>query len=202
MSRRRLPPGPFSGGDIFSYRELILTVPRDGQVVELGSYLGRSICSVAEQLITRKVTVTCVDLFVGCPTTKLEGDTGGTAKGQLLTNLKEFDLVDRVTVYVKDTVKAAEIFDDRSLDLVFIDADHSYAAVFRDLTAWWPKVRNGGMIAGHDYKRAGKYGHEDVRRALHEFFDPDVIRKNLRQPQTVVWHVVKFNDAEAERRDG
>ena len=37
-------------------------------------------------------------------------------------------------------------------DLIFIDADHSYEAVREDIIAWWPKVKNGGIISGHDYQ--------------------------------------------------
>ena len=40
--------------------------------------------------------------------------------------------------------------EDESLDFVFIDADHSYNGVMRDVEAWAPKVRKGGMIIGHD----------------------------------------------------
>lgn len=48
---------------------------------------------------------------------------------------------------------AATSFQDRALDFVYIDADHRLAAVVADLTAWVPKVRPGGIIAGHDFCR-------------------------------------------------
>lgn len=44
----------------------------------------------------------------------------------------------------------ADDFDDDSLDFVFIDADHTYEGVLSDLEAWFPKVRSGGLISGHD----------------------------------------------------
>ena len=56
---------------------------------------------------------------------------------------------------------------DRSLDFVFIDADHSYAGCRRDIMAWLPKVRPGGVIGGHDYNRPDK---GDVTRAVQECF--------------------------------
>lgn len=46
---------------------------------------------------------------------------------------------------------AAEQVPDASLDLVFLDADHSQLAVLADIQAWRPKVRPGGWIGGHDY---------------------------------------------------
>lgn len=50
------------------------------------------------------------------------------------------------------SVKAALEVPDGSLDFVFIDANHVYDAVIEDLTTWSPKVRPGGLIAGHDYR--------------------------------------------------
>lgn len=44
---------------------------------------------------------------------------------------------------------AAELADD-SFDFVFIDADHSMKSVLADLDNYWPKIRTGGIIAGHD----------------------------------------------------
>lgn len=46
---------------------------------------------------------------------------------------------------------AAAHYEDRSLDLVFLDADHELASVRKDIAAWTPKVRRGGIIAGHDF---------------------------------------------------
>lgn len=51
-----------------------------------------------------------------------------------------------------DSVAASNLYDDESLDFVFIDAEHDYKNVRRDIDAWLPKVRkNGGIIAGHDH---------------------------------------------------
>ncbi len=57
----------------------------------------------------------------------------------------------RVTIHHKDSVDAARDFDDGALDLVFLDADHSYKGVKRDIAAWLPKVKRGGWLGGHDY---------------------------------------------------
>jgi predicted O-methyltransferase YrrM len=50
------------------------------------------------------------------------------------------------------SVKAAELFEDESIDFVYIDGDHAYEPVMADLKAWIPKVRKGGIVSGHDYK--------------------------------------------------
>lgn len=59
----------------------------------------------------------------------------------------------------KFSTEAAKSFDDGIFDFVYIDANHDFSHVAEDIAAWSPKVRKGGIIAGHDYlrKRHGKY---------------------------------------------
>jgi len=47
--------------------------------------------------------------------------------------------------------EAASLYADQSLDFVFLDGDHSERAVATDLVSWFPKVKRGGVLAGHDY---------------------------------------------------
>lgn len=54
---------------------------------------------------------------------------------------------------------------DGSLDFVFIDADHAYESVRKDIMAWLPKVRQGGLMCGHDIDLPG------VSRAVSELFE-------------------------------
>jgi hypothetical protein len=42
-------------------------------------------------------------------------------------------------------------FDDNSLDFVYIDGNHYEDYVKRDIDNWWPKIKLGGVISGHDY---------------------------------------------------
>lgn len=55
--------------------------------------------------------------------------------------------------------------EDESLDLLYIDADHSYKGVMNDLIAWFPKVKKGGYVSCHDYLM----GHYGVNQAVKEF---------------------------------
>jgi hypothetical protein len=52
------------------------------------------------------------------------------------------------------SVLAAPLLADASLDFVYIDARHDYCGVKEDLEAWWPKLRLGGIMAGHDFYSA------------------------------------------------
>ena len=58
---------------------------------------------------------------------------------------------DRYRICRMTSLEAASGFEDASLDFVYLDANHSYESVRADLRAWYPKVRQGGMLAGDDY---------------------------------------------------
>lgn len=202
----RLPDGYFHGGDIFAYRWLASHIPPDGSLVELGSYRGRSICSLASILRERRIATTLVDTFVGLPANPyitevvsgVQYDDADALEAELRANLDRFQIT--ATVLREDSATAAARFADGSLDLVFIDADHQYDAVLRDLEAWWPKISPTGRIAGHDYSneidkrfakpRYGASGGYHVARALRTFFDQRrEVKKVPRQPRTSVWYV-------------
>ena len=68
----------------------------------------------------------------------------------------------RCTIMRMTTDKASTLIENNSLDFIFIDADHSYKAVKRDIINWLPKIRDGGMITGHDI------GTDSVKKAVTE----------------------------------
>ncbi|CAK8986749.1 unnamed protein product [Durusdinium trenchii] len=57
----------------------------------------------------------------------------------------------RVGIHATRSVAASKRVLTGSLDLVFIDGAHDYDSVSQDLKAWWPKIRPGGVMAGHDF---------------------------------------------------
>lgn len=64
-------------------------------------------------------------------------------------NLTHFS--DRIIYYPFDSLMASDLVKDESLDFVYIDAGHEYIEVKLDFMAWYPKVRKGGIVSGHDY---------------------------------------------------
>lgn len=54
------------------------------------------------------------------------------------------------------TIEAADLIPDDSLDFIYIDARHSYEDVLEDMTLYWPKLRSGGLFAGHDFMNSGE----------------------------------------------
>lgn len=68
-------------------------------------------------------------------------------------------------------------------DLVFIDALHDHESVKRDIELWWPKVRTGGVLAGHDYNHKWP----GVERAVSDSFS----LMEVGVATDSVWFVVK-----------
>jgi len=91
----------------------------------------------------------------------------------------------RCKIYEERTDKAHKHFENDSLDFIFIDADHSYESVKRDIKLWTPKVKTTGMIFGHDLNWGS------VARAVGESFHHFYINSDC------VWastrHHYKFN---------
>jgi hypothetical protein len=67
------------------------------------------------------------------------------------------------------SLEAAPLFEDASLSLVHLDGNHSHAAVSADIAAWWPKVRPGGILAGHDLYCRQRDANSDALNAVLDF---------------------------------
>lgn len=70
--------------------------------------------------------------------------------------LREFSDVAHFMSYFRSTKK---------YDFVFIDGEHTYEQVFKDICNYLPKIKKGGMLIGHDY---GHPDFEGVKRAVDE----------------------------------
>ncbi len=81
--------------------------------------------------------------------------------------------------------QAAETIPDKELDFVFIDGDHSYEEVKKDLNLWWPKVKIGGIFSGHDFS------HGDVNKALVEFANKYNILRAISVTINDMWYIIK-----------
>jgi hypothetical protein len=72
-----------------------------------------------------------------------------TAYQESMENVVGFE--DRGIMLRANSQVASEMFQDESLDFVYIDANHAYDYVVEDIKLWYPKLRRGGILSGHDY---------------------------------------------------
>lgn len=130
-------------------------------IVEIGSWKGRSTKAI---LSGTKGTVYAVDHFLG---SKGEEEQHKEAKedvvyNQFLENTKGYDNLKVLRMSSEEAVKQ---FEDKSIDMLFIDAEHTYEGVKEDIKLWLPKVKK--IVCGHDYCDVW----EGVKKAVDESID-------------------------------
>jgi hypothetical protein len=154
--------------------------------VEIGVNKGNHALALFKAL--PRLNLTCVDPWKAY-------DKRGSQKRQdacykiARDQLKFYDVC-----FVRDSsTNAVRIFDNEFLDFVYIDGDHRFDFCMNDLIAWAPKVKIGGIIAGHDYAHHHTFGVIEAVNAYtraHNVSDWYIIKS--KQP-TYFW-VKKHND--------
>ncbi|MFN3241684.1 MAG: class I SAM-dependent methyltransferase [Planctomycetota bacterium] len=135
-------------------RELPDEAPR---AVEIGSWQGKSTVCIANGLRGKPgAQLTCIDPFDASGDAESEHDyqdRAGRAGGPLRQAFEH----NLLHAQVRDLVDVRQGFShdfkdelDESIDLLFLDGDHSYAAVLQDFEDWAQKIKPGGLLAMHD----------------------------------------------------
>lgn len=141
------------------------------KVIEIGSWVGESTSHWATAVKDRGGIVYSVDWFQGNYGTDLNPIAEKIDVYSIfINNLTELGLRDFVRVFYMESSEAVKFIDDGSMDIVFIDASHEYNNVKRDIELWYPKVKEGGIICGHDCESREwdeRYIHQDVHDHKH-----------------------------------
>ena len=150
------------------YRQLAGIIPDGGVFVEVGSWLGRSLIFMAQELKRRnkRVKLYAVDHFRGESNQKEHEATvklcGGNIRRAFDSNVERCSVADMIDVIDGDSAESAKLLADGSVDACFIDAAHDYESVKRDILAWRPKIKPNGILSGHDAD------YPDVQKAVLE----------------------------------
>ena len=142
--------------------EAVNSFPEGSRFVEVGTFLGRSVCSLAELVehSGKNIGVIGIDHCRGSGPEGSRGkdfhapavnNGGGTFASALHKNVRDCGFGERITLIISDSVAASRVFGDMSLDWVHLDARHDYESVKADIEAWLPKVKTGGWLSGDDY---------------------------------------------------
>lgn len=164
-------PGWFDFAEF--YRAIVADAPASARFVEVGAWLGRSTAYLAGEIArSRKgIELYVVDTWAdahGCAEMGVAAPAAGESVFELFRqNLARCGLLGQLHPCVCDSMIAAFMFPAQSLDFCFIDADHAYESVQRDIAAWRPKIKPGGILAGHDYDHER---YPSVVRAVREAF--------------------------------
>lgn len=74
----------------------------------------------------------------------------------------------KVSIHRHLSIGASMFFENESIDFIYLDANHSTKAVREDLEHWWPRLKPGGLFAGHDYQAGNGEGY-GVKKAVDAF---------------------------------
>ena len=142
------------------YKDMAKSLPDGATAVEVGVYEGKSFAYLMVEMINsgKRFNVFAVDSFT------FTGENGKSILDNFIENMNPVE--GKYSIIENQSWNAANKFEDGSIDFVFIDADHVYESVKRDILAWLPKVKKGGIIAGHDYCEL----HSGVIQAVDEIF--------------------------------
>jgi MMP 1-O-methyltransferase len=120
------------------------SLPRDGNIVEIGSFKGRSTCCLALGCRGTERRVFGIDTFDGGPDLpKLN------SLPDFRRNLERCGVSAHVKPIAERSTAAAKTWKE-PIHLLFIDGSHSYEDVLADFAGFFPHVVSGGMVALHD----------------------------------------------------
>lgn len=165
-------PGWFSHFD--SYKSFVDSFPNGSVFVEIGTFMGKSTCCMAELIKNsgKNIKFYTIDTFLGSEGEEWHTDiikqlseNSTDLYHQFLYYAKSCQVNEYVIPIVSSSVKASMFFGNESLDLIFIDGGHTYSEVLKDIESWYPKLKKGGIISGDDY---GTW--EGVTNAVNEYF--------------------------------
>jgi predicted O-methyltransferase YrrM len=144
--------GWFSDADAQFVRTICANI-HNGIIVELGFFAGRSTAVMAPICKINHNEYHAIDNCKGAnprdPATKAQQSRN--MKQVFANNMKSLQLFDYLNIHQIDSAASAQMFDDESVDFCFVDASHVAEDAQRDIEAWWPKIKPGGIIGGHDY---------------------------------------------------
>jgi hypothetical protein len=128
--------------ELFYLAELASSLATGSSWIEIGTWKGQSFEATAKR-IPRACSLWAVDLWQDSMRIRHEWQSR-------LETLQCSRRDVAMGMLQMASLEAAKLFSDRTLGGVFIDASHKYEDVLADIKAWYPKLRPGGVLCGHD----------------------------------------------------
>lgn len=177
-------PGLTCDEDIAEYQRLVDLVPENGLIVEVGCHKGKSLGSLAEIIKRKHLRVIAVDIW---DTIHLRWGEGfkSFGKDSMLEFYQNVTALGINPVMICGTSADAVCILNEKPDMVYLDADHGYLPVKTDIEWWWPKIKKGAVLAGHDYDS----GNPGVIQAVDEFRIKEVLL--MKHGGKAVWSIRK-----------
>ena len=103
-------------------------------------------------------------------------------------NLQELGL--RSKLIRLTSTEAATTISNHSLDFVYLDGNHSYKGLMEDLNTWYPKIKKGGYLSGHDYiNHVDAFADFEVKKAVDEFAKKHNLELQTTEKEMKSWFI-------------
>lgn len=135
----------------------------DFVMAEIGSFMGTS-TRFFSLFVNKIFSIDIYDYHVP-PTGRIPEMDAMFVEAEKLFDERTKDY-DNIIKIKKSSVEAAKDFEDESLDCVYVDGEHLYDYIRADIQAWKDKIKNGGILCGHDFDHNHS---ESITRILNEF---------------------------------
>jgi hypothetical protein len=145
--------------------EMLRLMPQNGTVAEIGVFKGDFSAQILS--ITKPHRLHLIDFWPDEMIQSSGESITGSDACKFVRNVFASEIKNNKVVLHKGlSGQISQEFPDEYFDWIYIDAGHSYEEVKSDLNCWYPKVKAGGFITGHDYIEKTWYG---VVQAVNEF---------------------------------
>jgi len=148
--------------ELLKLYELAKSLPKKSLAVEIGSYIGASSLLIAKGLHNESKLI-CIDTWQNDAMTEGNWDSFSEF-------IKNVNTVKKKIETIRNTSVLAGTNFNEKIDFLFIDGDHSYDAVKKDVDIWFPKLKSGGIIVMHDIGWA-----EGVIKVINEDIQPKLV---------------------------
>jgi cephalosporin hydroxylase len=138
------------------YDKFVQEAAEKDTIIEIGTWFGKSTCYLATQakLANKSLKIIAVDHFIGSSNEpellSKVAVHGGSIYDKFVENMTKAGVIDIIGVMAMNSLTAASKIENESAFAIYIDGNHQKANVCADVLAWYPKVKPGGYLAGHD----------------------------------------------------
>ena len=196
-------PGWFSYDEF--YNDVVEKLPNNSNIVEVGSFMGKSTNYLVSKIeeSNKQINLTVVETFRGddfnFQDSALELYGGDlfcefSDNALLMNNYDKFNIIKDSSTFAKDS------FVNNSLDFVYLDANHSYDELTKDINSWFYKLKPGCVIAGDDY---GTNIFGEVTTAVNDYFYGQVSQTGFtwfrKRPRIQIIHMLTRPDDKREQ---
>jgi len=177
------------------YDKIYNELPDGSAFVEIGALFGDSTCYFANKIKNgnKKIKFITIDLLEQTAKSELYMNQNvwnnkTSIYNEFLQRIKQDELTEYIDIWKGDSSTLAEGFKDESIDCIMFDGDHTYEGLKKDIVAYLPKIKKGGLLYGDDYGHLGFLG---VKKAVDEFFEVTLFPILLKGVSYNVWRAVK-----------